>query len=322
MVLLLQEIKLLTFIGGIYTFYLLYAIAQEKITKTEYGEGERFTFTFFMLLIQCTIGGLTAFFCILFSQEKKNTTPQSKFMIIAVLYLAAMFASNAALVYVPYPTQVLAKACKPIPVMLVGFLFLRKKYRVLEWLCVLLIVIGIALFLMKDKPVAHDVDQLHYWIGVGLLLLSLLCDGFTGPLQEKIFASSKPSALRMMMLNNLYASIICFVCAFVFTNQGMRAIEFCQKYPEVWQYLGIASVLAALGQVCIFLLVSQFGALACSITTTTRKFFTILVSILYYGHQLSDKQWLGVFLVFIGLSVHVAYGKMKQRPANQKKHEE
>lgn len=80
-----------------------------------------------------------------------------------------MFASNAALIYIPYPTQVccknkrieiqyinkkdkkvLAKSCKPIPVMIVGFVFLKKNYKLLEWFFVFLIVAGISLFLFKD----------------------------------------------------------------------------------------------------------------------------------------------------------------------------
>ena len=38
--------------------------------------------------------------------KQDDKTPQSKFAMIAVLYLTAMFASNAALMYIPYPTQV------------------------------------------------------------------------------------------------------------------------------------------------------------------------------------------------------------------------
>lgn len=98
-----------------------------KRTKTEYGDGDRFTFTFFMLLVQCSVGCITGYICTHKNNFKQwsrvkilnplkwtgtkfwkstDNTPHSKFMAIAVLYLAAMFASNAALIYVPYPTQV------------------------------------------------------------------------------------------------------------------------------------------------------------------------------------------------------------------------
>lgn len=121
-----------------------------------------------------------------------------------------------------------------------------------------------------------------------------------------------------MCLNNFYAAIICFICSFVVTNEGANAIEFCQKYPEVIIYIFTASILAALGQICIFLLVSQFGALVCSVTTTTRKFFTIMASVILYGHHLAVRQWLGVALVFTGLFSNVLYHHFYVRKSKTK----
>lgn len=45
----------------------------------------------------------------------KSQTPKIYFVISSFSYVAAMFCSNAALGYVNYPTQVLAKSCKMIP---------------------------------------------------------------------------------------------------------------------------------------------------------------------------------------------------------------
>ena len=50
----------------------------------------------------------------------RDTTSEVKYALCACSYLGAMVASNAALQYVNYPTQVLGKSCKPIPVMLLG----------------------------------------------------------------------------------------------------------------------------------------------------------------------------------------------------------
>ena len=46
--------------------------------------------------------------------------------------------------------------------------------------------------------------------------------------------------------------------------------------------------------------------------TTTRKLFTILFSVMLYGHVLSSLQWLGVALVFVGLSIDVVEKKRRQ----------
>jgi drug/metabolite transporter (DMT)-like permease len=64
--------------------------------------------------------------------------------------MGAMLASNWSLKYVNYPTQVLGKSCKPIPVMLLAVLFRKKRYPISKYIIVFLIVCGVALFLYKD----------------------------------------------------------------------------------------------------------------------------------------------------------------------------
>jgi UDP-galactose transporter B1 len=64
------------------------------------------------------------------------------YAICSLSYLGAMLASNEALQYVSYPTQVLGKSIKPVPVMLLGVLIARKSYPKLKYVCVLMIVTG------------------------------------------------------------------------------------------------------------------------------------------------------------------------------------
>ena len=46
--------------------------------------------------------------------------------------------------------------------------------------------------------------------------------------------------------------------------------------------------------------VVYFGPLTCSIITTTRKFFTILASVILFANPISPLQWVGTVLVFLG----------------------
>lgn len=59
----------------------------------------------------------------------------------------------------------------------------------------------------------------------------------------------------------------------------------------------------------IFVTITTYGPLMCSIVTTTRKFFTVLASVLVFGHALFAHQWLGTVLVFGGLLLDTLYGK-------------
>lgn len=64
-------------------------------------------------------------------------------------------------------------------------------------------------------------------------------------------------------------------------------------------------------QYFIFTTITNFGPLTCSIFTTTRKFFTILASVVIFGNALVTRQWAGVLLVFLGLGLDIFLGKGK-----------
>ena len=72
-----------------------------------------------------------------------------------------------------------------------------------------------------------------------------------------------------------------------------------------------------LTQLFIFTTITHLGPLTCSIFTTTRKFFTILASVLLFANPLILRQWVGVILVFLGLLLDAFYGK-SSKPEQEK----
>merc|ERR1712013_536232 len=86
-----------------------------------------------------------------FTTKEQDTTKSTYYAISSFTYLLAMVTSNKALSWVNYPTQVVGKSCKPIPVMILGVLVGRKSYPLLKYLFILMIVVGVALFMYKDK---------------------------------------------------------------------------------------------------------------------------------------------------------------------------
>jgi len=74
----------------------------------------------------------------------------------------------------PVSLQVLGKSAKPIPVMILGVLVGRKRYPLLKYLFVMLIVVGVALFMYKDKKAAA-LDSDHAFGAGELLLVSGRC---------------------------------------------------------------------------------------------------------------------------------------------------
>lgn len=49
--------------------------------------------------------------------------------------------------------------------------------------------------------------------------------------------------------------------------------------------------------------IANFGSVILVTVTVTRKMLTMILSVVWYGHSLTEMQWLGVGLVFGGIGV-------------------
>ena len=176
-----------------------------------------------------------------------------------------------------------------------------------------MIVIGVVMFMYKHEQTKRDLED-EGLVGIGeiLLLVSLACDGLTGALQERMKAEHNTKPGHMMKAMNKWA-VFYLGIALVWSGEIWEFIEFVGRHPSiVWQLAGI-SFAGALGQHCIFMWVSEFGPLPCSLITTTRKFFTVLGSVLVFGHQLIGRQLIGAIFVFSGLILDGVYSKSKKK---------
>ncbi|XP_058301854.1 solute carrier family 35 member B1 isoform X2 [Hylobates moloch] len=280
-------------------------------TRGKYGEGakqETFTFALTLVFIQCVINAVFAKILIqFFDTARVDRTRSWLYAACSISYLGAMVSSNSALQFVNYPTQVLGKSCKPIPVMLLGVTLLKKKYPLAKYLCVLLIVAGVALFMYKPKKVV-GIEEHTVGYGELLLLLSLTLDGLTGVSQDHMRAHYQTGSNHMMLNINLWSTLLLGM-GILFTGELWEFLSFAERYPAIIYNILLFGLTSALGQSFIFMTVVYFGPLTCSIITTTRKFFTILASVILFANPISPMQWVGTVLVFLGLGLDAKFGK-------------
>lgn len=301
---------------GVFFCYLFFGFAQEKITRGDY-DGEKFTYAQALVFVQCVFSLVFAYIMIKTTKAKEDKTPVLLYASCSFCYTGAMVASNTALSYISYPAQVIGKACKPIPVMILGVILAKKVYPLIKYLCIVMIVSGVAMFLYKDSKATSGTA---FELGAGelLLLVSLTLDGLTGVTQEKMRGVHSTGQYHMMFNVNLYSCFILFG-VMVYNGQGLEFVDFCWRHPKVLKFLLAFCLTSAFGQLFIFLTVVTFGPLTCSVITTTRKFFTILCSVIIFGNPMSSRQWLAVVLVFIGLALDAKYGKSKKEKTTSKK---
>lgn len=297
---------------GVFVSYFYYGILQESITKGKYGEKEeKFTYTMALVFVQCIINSIFAKAAMSLVSREKDNTPMRMYTMCSLTYLGAMLASNQSLQYVTYPTQVLGKSVKPIPVMILGIIFAQKRYPLAKFLFITMICMGVALFMYKDKkPITEDSSH-HFGFGEVLLIVSLTLDGLTGASQDKMRSAHKTGAYHMMLYVNMW-SVLWLAIGLAVSGEGIAFLGFMQRHPSVLLKMITFGIASAIGQVFIFITVTSFGPLPCSIVTTTRKFFTILASVIFFGNPMSSRQWVGTVLVFLGLGLDSAYGKEKK----------
>lgn len=187
------------------------------------------------------------------SPQKEDTTYVGFYAAAALTYLLAMVSSNMALRWLPYPTQVVGKSAKPIPVMILGVLIGNKKYSLQKYICIILIVIGVAAFMLKENK--SKTTEESFGLGEILLILSLSMDGLTGAIQDRMRASSRPSAQQMMLAMNGWSTLILGV-ALITTGELSEFIGFTSKYPYIILNLVLLAFTGALGQLFIFMMVT------------------------------------------------------------------
>lgn len=121
--------KFLIYAIGTFACYFYYGVLQEKITTGLYGEGEnaeKFTCVFALVCFQCVLNYIFAKIILTMVNQGEDSTKTLYYSSSALTYLLAMVCSNMSLQFVNYPTQVVAKAGKPIPVMILSVLLGKK----------------------------------------------------------------------------------------------------------------------------------------------------------------------------------------------------
>ena len=310
-------------VAGIYASFLLWGWLQERLTTKTYGEAaERFTFITFLNLVQYSFACAVARGAIAAglgeaSAQAEGWALHGPVTRIALTNTLGSLVGYASLEYISFPLHVLAKSCKLIPVMAMGFIVNGQRYSGLEITSVLSITLGLCLFM--SKPGGHDDDgeRRSELIGVALVFANLSLDGVTNAMQDRLNHRHGPSPHELMWLLNLWSVLLLLPAAFFVlppplaeladghglpaVGGGWEAIAFLERQPEArWDMLLFCAA-GAVGQNFIFISLKAYGSLVNVSITITRKFLTIFLSNLAFGHRLGALQWGGCVLVFGGL---------------------
>lgn len=138
-----------------------------------------------------------------------RTAPYFKYSFASFSNIMSAWFQYEALKFVNFPTQVLAKSCKIIPVMLMGKIVSRAKYEFYEYFTAGLISSGMLFFLLGSESgtQAKAASTIASMTGILLLVLYMTFDSFTSNWQSDLFRTYKMSSIQMMCGVNLFSSL-------------------------------------------------------------------------------------------------------------------
>nr|CAG4646228.1 EOG090X05CU [Macrothrix elegans] len=287
---------------GLQVSYLLWGILQEKIMTRDYADGEeveKFTDSQFLVFVNRILAFAFSGVYLLVIPQRTHRTPLYKYSYCSVSNTLSSWCQYEALKFVSFPTQVLAKSAKVIPVMLMGKLVSGTKYKSYEYLTALLISAGMTLFLLgsSEGKKGNNVTTLS---GAILLFGYLVFDSFTANWQDALFKEHRPTSVQMMCGVNLMSCL--FTSASLIQQGGFfYSLNFAAKHPAFILDCLLTAISSASGQLFIFATISRFGPVIFTIIMTVRQGLSILLSCLLYRHHLSESGVLGVSVVFFAI---------------------
>lgn len=298
-----QVLQFLILALGIIIFYVLYGYTQEWIYTNPLFK----SFGWFLTGIQFVYYAIFAIleqsiYKLLNSQEKmeKRQKPIKVYALIAFLFVATMGCSNTALAYLNFPTQVIFKCCKLIPVMLAGVLIQNKRYGYLDFLAAALMTIGLIFFILADVSVTPNFD----YTGVALISLALAADAAIGNVQERTMKKLNAPNLEMILYSYAFGSIYIFIGLQIFGGI-LEPLKVSFSNPEIFTTSLIFSLSGYVGLQFVLEMIRFFGAFTTVAVTTGRKALTIIISFLLFEKPfVMQYLWSGL-IVIAGIFLNV-----------------
>ena len=304
---------------------------QEKISTNPYGP-DRLVFRSPLVLnaVQSLIAAILASIYIQVRHQKSQIQTSFangliwKYLLLATTSNAGSWFGYASLRFVDYPTMVLGKSSKLLPVMFLHLVLYRRRFAGYKYLVVGMVTVGVGLFtLFHPVEGSKKVAQNSAW-GLFLLSINLLADGFVNSTQDQIFSGNKTLTGPQMMLGfNLCSTVL--TTGYLITTYFIPStpselstmLKFVQLYPRILLDIVAFAISGAVGQIFIFLTLSMHGSLILVTITVTRKLFTMFLSVMWFNHPLTLGQWAGVGLVFGGIGLE-AYWTRKAKLLTKK----
>lgn len=313
--------KLLIGAGGIYAAFLYYGSLQEDVFRyVSEVDGTSFKQAWFLQVMEALANVVIGFLGMQLTGPTKGI-PLKFFGISGAAQVSAKACTSLALANgLSFPVATLAKSGKMAPVMAGSLLLGGATYTLREYLQVAAIIGGTAIVSMGKKKGSGGDNSL---MGVFYIVLSLVLDGVTAGFQKRLKTDTAkvgvtPKPYDFMFWTNLFMCLTAVVIAGVLGEIASGG-AYLVANPEIMGKIARFAVCSAVGQSFIFYTIANFDPLILSTVTTTRKIFSVLLSIFLKGHSLSLTGWSGIGLSVSGILSELQAKASKKKNSNSQK---
>lgn len=312
--------KAIFIISGIYLCYVTSGYYQEKIPFLIIKADNNVSIPFFLNSLLCLCNVISSstvlliqhiyhklhFYSMAMNKDKHysrnffgplNKKAVCKLSLTSLSLTGAAISSTLALKHITFPTQVLVKSAKMVPIVLGSYLIFGKKYKFFDYIMVIIITVSLICFNIFKTFTSKSNEQTV--LGIGLCFISLIFDSYTGPSQEEILSWCNIDPITMMFVMNAISFLYTLTISLYYG--GIEAFNIVMSNPQLRTNVFYYTVSASIGQFFIYLSINEFGSLYTCTITTMRKAVTTLVSIYFFGHKISAVQWICIFAIFATL---------------------
>ena len=278
-------------------------------------DGEKFTSSQFLVFSNRMVAMLVAIIIVKFFKQPPFIAPVYEFCYASFSNVMSSFCQYEALKFVTFPTQVIFKSSKMIPVMIMGKVIDRTRvYTAMDYALAIVISTGVAIFTLSNADDdSGDGDEKTTTLSGLIYLVGYICfDSFTSQWQGSMFRSYKMSSYQMMAGINLFSATFTAMSLLI-SGEMWYSLAYASAHPKALLHMTVLSVCGACGQLLIFYTIKRFGPLVFTIIMATRQLIATILSSIIYGHHISGGGLLGATIVFGAVGVNVWWKDYKSR---------
>lgn len=295
-----KNVQFVSLASSVLGLFIVYGYVQEKLFRIPGFRSHGWYLSFIQFVFVSFISFLDSTF-ISRSPKRRELPPYYEFMILSWMTVGTIGLSTVSLGFLNFPTQVIFKSCKLIPVMIGGILILGKKYTIYDYCSVFCMCFGLIWFSLADQTVSPEFEPK----GIVIICMALCFDAVFGNYQEKLL-KKYPHFTNADIIFYTYSFgsliILTWLCA---TGQFLSSLKYASQHHDIYPLAMIYATVGYLGVQFVLALIKSSGVLITTFVTTTRKVLTVVLSFIFFTKPFTFQYVWSGSLVFLGICISI-----------------